>query len=130
MKLLDSDFLIEYLKANPETAEVLRKFKEQFEDVTTTVFNGEEILFIPIYENLAEEFEKGIHLLKTLKILDYDFDSMLRTLRVRSALRAHGKEIGDIDEKIAGICLKNDATLVTRNLEHFSRIPNLKVKKW
>jgi tRNA(fMet)-specific endonuclease VapC len=35
--------------------------------------------------------------------------------------------IGTMDLKIAAIALANDATFWSRNLRHFSRIPNLKV---
>lgn len=35
-----------------------------------------------------------------------------------------------MDLKIAAICLANDATLLTRNLKHFSQVPDLKAEDW
>ncbi len=40
------------------------------------------------------------------------------------------KQIGRADLLIASVTLANDATLVTRNLRHFRRVPNLKVINW
>ncbi len=40
------------------------------------------------------------------------------------------KQIGRADLLIASVALANEATLVTRNLRHFRRVPNLKVVNW
>ncbi len=38
--------------------------------------------------------------------------------------------VGTMDLKIAAIALANDATLLTRNLSDFGKIPRLKVEDW
>ncbi len=38
--------------------------------------------------------------------------------------------IGTMDLKIAAIALANDATLLTRNLSDFSKVPDLRVEDW
>lgn len=38
--------------------------------------------------------------------------------------------IGTMDRRIAAIALANDATLLTRNLADFARIPNLRAEDW
>ena len=40
---------------------------------------------------------------------------------------AHGKGIGTADYLIAGMCLAHGATLLTRNLKHFERVPGLRI---
>lgn len=45
-------------------------------------------------------------------------------------LRSSGIRIGAMDLKIACIALVNDATLLSRNLRDFQKIPNLKVENW
>ncbi|MEW6459390.1 MAG: type II toxin-antitoxin system VapC family toxin, partial [Bacillota bacterium] len=42
-------------------------------------------------------------------------------------LRASGQTIGTRDVFIAGICLVRNLPLVTGNVEHFRRIPDLQV---
>jgi tRNA(fMet)-specific endonuclease VapC len=50
--------------------------------------------------------------------------------RVRAALAARARPIGNFDEMIAAHAIALDATLVTDNIRHFSRIAGLKVENW
>ena len=45
-------------------------------------------------------------------------------------LSQHRSGVGTMDLKIASITLANDATLLSRNLRDFQRVPNLKVEDW
>lgn len=45
-------------------------------------------------------------------------------------LSKRGQKIEDDDILIAAVTLANDATLITDNVKHFGRIPNLKVINW
>ena len=38
--------------------------------------------------------------------------------------------IGTMDLKIAAIALANNATVLTRNIKDFSRVPELRVEDW
>jgi len=63
---------------------------------------------------------------RTILVLDFDQRAAaeyqeLRRLRIR---------IGTMDLKIAGIVLAHDATLLTRNLSDFRKVPGLKVEDW
>ena len=51
-----------------------------------------------------------------------EFDRLRRQTRL--------KRIGRADLLIASIALARQATLVTRNLKHFQRIPNLRLENW
>jgi len=44
---------------------------------------------------------------------------------IKSKLR-----IGTMDLRIAAVCLANDAMLLSRNLQDFSRVPGLRVEDW
>lgn len=52
---------------------------------------------------------------------------MRRFALVRGALRKEGFTIGDSDIMIAATSLHHDLTLVTRNLDQFRRIPDLRI---
>lgn len=45
-------------------------------------------------------------------------------------LRQASIRIGTNDLKIAAICLANDATLLTRNLKDFGKVPGLRAEDW
>jgi len=60
---------------------------------------------LPVNEQVAAEFDQ---------------------LRQNKKLR----KIGRADLLIAAITLANKATLVTRNVKHFTQVPNLKVENW
>lgn len=47
--------------------------------------------------------------------------------RLRAALRQQGQLIPDMDLFIAATALDADLTLVTRNVRHFARIPDLRL---
>ena len=60
------------------------------------------------------------------RFVPFDDAAALRFQELRSA-RIH---IGSIDLKIAAICLVNDATLLSRNLADFLRVPGLHAEDW
>jgi tRNA(fMet)-specific endonuclease VapC len=56
-------------------------------------------------------------------------DAMLYA-KIRSGLEKKGQGIGPMDTLIAAQAVRLGATLVTRNLREFSRVPGLKVENW
>jgi len=45
-------------------------------------------------------------------------------------LRQERVRIGTMDLRIAATCLANDATLLTRNMKDFSKVPGLRAEDW
>ena len=45
-------------------------------------------------------------------------------------LRRNGVRIGSMDLKIASIALSQNATLATRNLSDFIKVPGLRIEDW
>ncbi len=63
---------------------------------------------------------------REIKVLDFDQAAadefeQLQKQRIR---------IGTMDLKIAAIALANDATLLSRNVQHFGQVPGLKLEDW
>jgi tRNA(fMet)-specific endonuclease VapC len=55
-------------------------------------------------------------------------DAVMHTFaKTRGRLRQDGKLIADMDLLIAATAVTYDLTLLTRNLRHFERIPDLKI---
>jgi tRNA(fMet)-specific endonuclease VapC len=50
--------------------------------------------------------------------------------RLRAQLEREGRRIGEPDLRIAAIALARDLTLVTGNVRHFQRVPDLRIENW
>jgi tRNA(fMet)-specific endonuclease VapC len=50
--------------------------------------------------------------------------------RIKAALERRGTRIEDFDAAIAAHALAADATLVTANLGHMTRVPGLRIEDW
>ena len=68
--------------------------------------------------------------LKTLEVIPFRVADAEESAQITRSLIKQGKPIGNLDTFIAAQAISANATLVTRNLKHFSRIPNLNVTDW
>lgn len=67
------------------------------------------------------------HLLAPLSLLPFDDRAADAAAEARRELESQGIPIGMADYLIAGICLSRSTALLTRNRDHFSRIPGLEL---
>lgn len=68
--------------------------------------------------------------LRPMQSLAFDADCAAIAAHVRAALEAIGTPIGPHDTLIAATALRHQATLVTRNVREFSRVPGLQCLNW
>jgi predicted nucleic acid-binding protein len=85
-----------------------------------------------IYEGAYGYADPHAHLatfrdfLSQLEILDLNDPIMARFAAIRSDLRRRGQLISDFDILLAATALHYDLIVLTHNIRHFSRIPDLK----
>jgi len=77
---------------------------------------------VPFYR----ELERLLRFYCLTPLMPFDADAAEHHTRLR---QAHVR-IGTMDLKIAAIALANNATLLTRNLADFSKVPELKAEDW
>ena len=137
MYLLDTDTLSYLYAGHPKVAERLGKLDDP--EVGITIITKIELLrgrfeFLLKAAN-SNELLKAQHwltvteaLLEPLLVIPIDEKAAMQfdQLRKTPALR----KIGRADLLIARIALSHQATLVSRNLQHFSQVPYLKVVNW
>ena len=66
-------------------------------------------------------------LVSVIPVYPLEKEDSVTASQIYSDLRKAGKLIGNQDILIAGICINHDIPLFTRNTDHFSRIPRLKL---
>ena len=127
--LLDADFIIQALAGRPEARETLHRLAP--EGVATAwVTVGE------VYEGAFRSSDPQLHLeafrdfLRPLLILGLDDPIMERFAEIRTLLRRRGQLISDFDIVLGAIALSFDLTVLTYNLRHLGRIPNLKLHQF
>ncbi len=72
------------------------------------------------------KLQQFISQFRQILVVDYTLDAATHFDR----LRCSGVRIGAMDLKIASVCLANDATLLTRNLKDFDKVPGLRAEDW
>jgi len=120
MKKIPSKKLIDRLKKVPR--------KDQF---TTAITIGEVFYGIMKSSNmlrLLKLFEAI--LLPRVTILPFDFLAGKKYGEIRSLLEKQGTPLEHADLQIASIALSRNMTLITGNIRHFKRVPNLKIENW
>ena len=77
---------------------------------------------IDAYERLANHLKFFLD----ITVLDYDRPAAMKFRELKKARVS----IGPMDLKIAAIVMTQNATLLSRNLKDFEKVPGLKVEDW
>jgi len=128
MKVLDSDLLIEFFEDNSVAVQKIKSFIDAGEKIAVTTINIQEVIF-GFFEKRKEKYVLAREFFSKIKVLPYSLNDVHDVLFIKSELKKKGNPIGLMDEIIAGICIANNAVLVTRNEKHFSKIKELKTEK-
>ena len=135
--VLDTNHFTELVRDSGFGQRLRARLKESQASVFTTIVNAQEITegwcaFInsqPAGEKQIKgylQFKNSLELMMELMLLPFDEASAPGFHQLRKQL----PRIGTMDLKIASICLAHDATLLSRNLVDFERIPSLRVENW
>jgi predicted nucleic acid-binding protein len=125
--IVDTSILIDLLREKDYAVRLIKELEEEVELATSaiTVFG----LYRGVYKSQNQEKNlasvKG--LLNTLRLLNTDEDSMEIAGKITARLEREGKMMDIRDLLIASIALVNDFGVVTNNIEHFNKIPHLKL---
>jgi tRNA(fMet)-specific endonuclease VapC len=137
--ILDTDLLTLWQLQNQPAAERLRLRIEErpLDGIATTIITFQERIqgwmsvvnqaHTPAKVLLA--FRELLHTLRkfcTLKVLPFDYAAQDQF----AGLKRQRVRIGTLDLRIASIALALDATLLSRNLRDFRKVPGLRVEDW
>jgi len=128
---LDTSFLIALIRRDPNAESKLESYTMAEEEVCTTPITACE-LYAGAFKSRTKETEakKVKDLLLRMEILDFSVHACERFGKIRSQLEAAGTPIGDLDIMIGSIALAHNQGVLTRDVEHFEKIPGLIVDTW
>ena len=139
MVVLDTDHLsiLEWETGAPARQLLTRLSQLTPDEAATTIINFEEqmrgwLAYLARVRTLAQQIEayrrlqRHLDNYRTIPVLEFDPQAAAEFQRLRRSFR----RVGTMDLKIAAIVLVHDATLLSRNLSDFGKIPGLKVEDW
>ncbi len=138
MYLLDTDHLSVLERGGAESERLRRRLQAVLPDeVAATIVSYEEqtrgwLSYLARARSLEEQVASYGYLQRHLQVFCavplIAFDSAAAAI-VRQLQRQRVR-IGTMDLKIASIALAHDATLLSRNLTDFRKVPGLRVEDW
>jgi tRNA(fMet)-specific endonuclease VapC len=127
--LLDTDTLIYWLKGDKHVE--AKAMTMGLETLSYSIITQAELYFGAYNSSYLERNRANIQrLMNTLKILPFDEAAANRFGQLKADLKRQGKILLDADLMIAAIALTNQLVLVTNNVKHFERIPELVIENW
>jgi tRNA(fMet)-specific endonuclease VapC len=131
MLILDSNTISYYFRGDPQVVPRLQALHPA--DLGVPAIVEYELRYglmrLP-QEAAAPRLAALAQLLRPMQLLPFDSECATHAARIRAALEAAGTPIGPHDTLIAAIALRHQATLVTRNVREFSRVPGLQWLNW
>ena len=124
--LLDTCTCIALIKEQVSVVEHIRKAgvdECKISDVTLA-----ELYFGAYKSGRKEHFDDVIVIFNLFE--QYQITALRKYGEIRYQLEKQGRKIGDMDMLIAATALEEDLIVVTGNVDHFNRIPGLKVENW
>ncbi|MEK6888676.1 MAG: type II toxin-antitoxin system VapC family toxin [Nanoarchaeota archaeon] len=124
---MDTSTIIDLFNGDPKLIYLLNSIDEE---LCVSLINYQEIIFglNPKDENHIEELMYYDNLFDNYIVFSLSKKDSKKANEIYWLLNEKGIAIGKFDCMIAGILLENGVNkLITKNVKHFSKIPNLKV---
>lgn len=124
--LLDSDWVIDALAGNRSAVEPIYRHADSgiFISIITSGEVSEGAFHFPDAQAHLDIFRQFLSAFTVLGLTDPVMEVFAQNC---AALRRQGNLIPDFDLLIGATALHHDLVLMTRNVRHFSRLPNLRL---
>ena len=130
MYCLDTDVLSAVIKREPPLHVVRRLARTAPDQCTTAITLGELLYGVTRRGSTALAARVRDLIASAGLILQFDEFAAQRYGTLRASLEADGRRLAEPDLRVAAIVLASGATLVTGNVRHFARVPELHVENW
>lgn len=131
MLILDSNIISYYLRGDPQVVPRVQALPPAEIGVPAIVEYELRYGLLRLPPEAAKPRLAALtQLLRPMQLLPFDSECAARAARIRVDLEAAGTPIGPHDTLIAATALRYQASLVTRNVREFSRVPGLHWLNW
>ncbi|MBW8060203.1 MAG: type II toxin-antitoxin system VapC family toxin [Solirubrobacterales bacterium] len=131
MHCFDTDVLSATMRRDPSLPLIRRLAKIPPSEQFTTAITMGELLYGASRRDSARLNRQVRDLIRSaLTVLPFDESAAEVYGPLRARLEAEGRRLDEPDMRIASIALSRDLTLVTGNVRHFARVPDLTVENW
>ncbi len=129
MPCSDTDLLVSLIRGDRDAVDKIRSFEDKGITLSTTAITACE-LFKGVFRSSHPQENLALveDMIENLRVLDFNLRSSRIAGEFIEKLRKTGDQVGEMDVLIASIAIANDETLITRNLDHFRRIKNLRLE--
>ena len=128
--LLDTDIVSYYLRGNQTVRNQVAQYLDEYPFLNSSIFTYYEILSGLRYLDAQQQLAKFQQFVLLNRMLPLTRQSVDIAADIYANLRSQGNLIEDVDLLIASIALEHEYELVTNNITHFDRIPELNVTNW
>ncbi|MCZ6653639.1 MAG: PIN domain-containing protein [Planctomycetota bacterium] len=130
MVCLDTSFLVDFLRGRKDAVEFLTDLQESSEAITVAAPSVFEL--VEAAEIARSEKEKAVihELVSSLAVLPLDSETAWAAGRLSAELIFAGEPIGQMDTLIGAIAHHHGEPIVSKNIKHFERIPELRVQEY
>jgi len=130
--LLDTDTLSNPLKKRPSSSLLRRLAEVPVAQQFTSAITIGEMVYGAHRSAKRETFLQQLYeeVLPNVRVLSFDLEAALVFGRLRAELESLGTPLDLADLRIASIAVSQGLILVTGNVRHFERVPDLTVENW
>jgi tRNA(fMet)-specific endonuclease VapC len=127
--ILDTTVLIDVLRGYAPAQKKIQILEQEYRPLQTTTITVFELF--QDMQQLSEEKQHAIkNLLASLQIIPFDSLAAEEAGIIRAKLQQKGNILDPEDCMIAGIVRSHHQTLLTTNVKHFNRIPELQIETY
>jgi predicted nucleic acid-binding protein len=133
MYLLDTDTLSGLMKRSPSSALLARFAVTSLRDRHTSSISIGELIYGALKSVDRREYLLGQiqrRALADVRVASFDRAAAGHYAGIRVDLERQGVRLDDADLRIAAVALARNLILVTGNVRHFRRVPDLRIENW
>lgn len=131
MLILDSNTISYYFRGDPQVVPRMQALRPGTLGVPAIVEYALRYGLLRLPQEAATPRLAALtQFLRPLQMLPFDHECAAHAAKLHVALEAAGTPIGPHDTLIAATALRHQATLITRHVREFSRVPGLQWINW